>query len=267
MNFWIQTILTIASILIGALLVIWQIGRQFRDSMQLNRQNRKNELYLEIYKDFETSIDMAIKSISNSMSTVIVLPNKFITQNLILDFMKKHHDKVRSIYTRLSLNVDVPLTRLHPIEERATQILDLNNQAQMNVIKLIRKLESYEIAFMDFSKIKQGITQQLEKYRELHSKFYYQIVPYLPMDVPETQKEKLGESVITPQSPSEDQIKILQEISNEYMEESMELTAYICDLQVALQNRLLGDLFDNKVQVREPNDPRFNVLHLDDTMS
>ena len=128
---------------------------------------------------------------------------------------------------------------------------------------LIRKLEAYEIAFPDFTSIKDGIVNQINNYMDAFNKFYLEIGSYLPIELSDNQAKESNKKTISRQPPDNDTIEKLKAIAYEYMDVSMDLQAYIWDLQIALQNRLLGNLFDNRVAIRKPNDPKYKVLDID----
>src|SRR3546814_15765229 len=65
--------------------------------------------------------------------------------------------------------------------------------------------------------------------------------------------------------PSDVMIENLEAATNEVVDALNDLIAYGHDLQVELQNHLLGDLFETAVEHRQPIDPKCKVVKLADS--
>lgn len=240
---WLQHVVTFVGFIIAAFMVIWQIAKQHRNSLLLQKNNMKDQLRLEVYKEFSNEIENAIKSVSRSMAQIVSLPISFRSQ--------------QEFYSILQIEP-------HPMKERSESIIELYNTANESTISLITLMERYEIAIPQFRKFINAFIELNHKFREAFNAFHPEIVKYLPIDVPEDKKEELGREAIPSRQPNEIQLTDLENLSNQYQDACIEFQAYFIDLRVALQNHLLGSLFDHKLPARKPNDPKRVVLKLED---
>jgi hypothetical protein len=89
---------------------------------------------------------------------------------------------------------------------------------------------------------------------------YYRIAWIcMPLEHPETKQ------VLPWELPSDDALRSMYAASGRFSETFDTLNSYIFDLQVEMQNRLLGELFQNTVPKRRPIDPRLKVITLEDS--
>ncbi len=239
---WLGYLINVASIIIGALIVIWQMGRQHRNSLALQKRTMRDQMHLEIYKEIAEKIQVSIHALSNTMSNIVHLPLKFSVQ--------------RMIQTTLQLEQK-------PIEDRAQSIIDLHFNASKSIISLMATMETYEIAIPNFTMFRHYFSEQLQLFDKMFLDFHEEVIQFLPIDVSEDQAQKLGTKVIVRKSPDDEQINKLKTLANKYQEVCINLQAYITDLGTDAQNNLLGSLFDHKLPPRKPGDPSKIVLTTD----
>ena len=199
----LQPVITALSIFISIFIVVWQIKKQFKNNRELSKNNLKDELFLDIYKSIVPLFDITIQSINKSMSKVMDVPSTFSTQNILKDSIEEHQKSFKSFLNVPQDSVLYKSMELSPIKARAMDLNKLNYDAQENVFNLLRIIESYEIALIDFSSIKKGIIEQIQNFQEAYYKFFDRTVQFLPSDLPDDKIGELGKKVISPQLTDE----------------------------------------------------------------
>ncbi|MGH7799827.1 MAG: hypothetical protein ACREOW_04245 [Thermodesulfobacteriota bacterium] len=241
-HWWLGYLINVASIIIGALIVIWQMGRQHRNSLALQKRTMRDQMHLEIYKEIAEKIQVSSYALSNTMSNIVHLPLKFSMQ--------------RMIQTTLQLEQK-------PIEDRAQSIIDLHFNASKSIISLMATMETYEIAIPNFTTFRYYFGEQMQLFNKVFQDFHQEVIQFHPIEVSEDQAQKLGTKVIIRKSPDEEEINKLKTLANKYQEVCIQYQAYITDLRIEAQNNLLGSLFDHKLPPRKPEDPSIIVLTTD----
>jgi hypothetical protein len=240
---WLEPILTLVGIISGSLIVIWQIARQHRYSLLLQKNNMKDQLRLEVYKEFAERMEKAVKDVSLSMARVDSLPNSLKFQ--------------QEIYSILQI-------QLKTTSERSTTLYELYNTANVSIISLIALMEKYEIAMPNFKQFITAFIDHNHVFREAFNTYYQEIRKFLPIDVPEDEVEKVGQKVLVPRQLDEGRLAKLESLAERYQKACVDFQAYFIDLRIALQNHLLGSLFDHRLPARKPNKPGKTVLKMDD---
>ena len=244
-DFELDSIVNIVGIVIGAMLLVWQMGRQHKNNLKLQKENFRDELKLEIYQKLGEKISLAsdkrIKISTMARTTAISLDSYF--------FM-------------LSSGVQPK-----PVPERVQNFHDGYRLLTDSILSLIYMLEDYEIAnnsFRIFNMAIQSCNHDLDKsYMALHAA----LLNLLPIDVAENQQEKVGTDVIIPKGQTKEAILNLKDLSDSFNEKTMDLGCYLYDLQVEAQNTLLGGLFEQRRATRKPTDPRYVVISAKDPLS
>lgn len=238
-----EVIVHFVGIVIGVLIIVWQIGRQHRNSLNLQKENMKHQLRLEIYRDLAHKISKANNSLSTTLSKVISLPSSLSLKQ----------------YTKSILHFE-PM----PIEDRAETISQLHSSAVADIISLATAIEEYEIAIPNFTSFKRAFCgEKLEIFQKAFSTFHEEVLPFLPIDVPEDKVAELRKKVIIPPYPNKEAIEKLKELADKYLEKVADFHGYLTDLSIEAQNHLLGSLFNRKLPPRQPTDPSVIVLTTD----
>lgn len=73
-GWWVQTAVSFVGIIIGAMLIVWQMGRQHRSSLQVQRSGMRNELMLSVYREIAEAVDASQKALQNTLTNVEVTP-------------------------------------------------------------------------------------------------------------------------------------------------------------------------------------------------
>lgn len=230
---------------IGARTVRWQIGRQHRDNLELERQSMREKLRLEIYKEISEKIKISSTLLVKSTTYIIGIPMAFTTRLTQKTTFKDFH-------------FEPP-----PVEHRADTIAKKYSDASNLIIDMIQILEQFEIAIPNFTEFRRALTKKSDLIRDEFFKFQVEAIKFLPQDVPEDQVQKVGSKIIVPKLPDEKQIKTLERLAQNYQNACIGFLGVIKDLSIESPNNLLGSLFDYKLPPRKPGDPNVQVISTD----
>lgn len=234
----IESLITAAGIVIGAWLIVWRIGREYRIGLELQRERAREQLRLEIFKEFEKRMQTASEAEAHAASAASTLSLDFIGQRSQI---------------KLGITPD-------PIKLRASDFADHNSAASTSVTSLIQVIETYEIVNPELKIFQMAFGSALHDMREAFQPFYIELLKYLPVDVPEHRVEELGTNTIALPLPNDSQLEHLKSLANSYADAVFEIGCYIYDLRVETQNIFLGELFEHRVQPRQPLDPSRVVI-------
>lgn len=242
---WIQSnsvdlfghLLTLAGIIIGAIVVVWQIGRQHRSSLELQNRNSQESLKLEIYKTLTLRLRDVTRTNVTAMMYAVNIPSRVeIFQNSI----KK--------------NMPLPFPG-----ERAVEFSHLHSAANDALIALIQEFEAWSIVFPEFELFQTALNSANHDARNASHELFNRFILILPTDPPHDAPPEVPRPI--PASPiSADQLSELGRLVEEYRRAMDEIGCYVIDLQIEAQNKLLSGLFEHRVPRRKPLDPRLNVL-------
>ncbi|MGE0679510.1 MAG: hypothetical protein AB7P69_01185 [Candidatus Binatia bacterium] len=234
---WFVAFVGFLGTLLGALIVVWQVGRQFRYSLELQKQNHRDELFLEIYKLLASQIETAQEEIIKA-NGLYLIPSQ-------IDFYWKK---------KLEWNLNP-----EPIEERMQSV----HSTHFSMIKIANQvvfiLERYEITVPYFDIFKRMILRQFRSIDEVFSKYSGELYNFLPM---ETFVNEIRQTVV-PGPPTPEKLQHLRNLAEQYSSECVNLLAYFRDLGIEAQNQLLGGLFNRTVPARAPQDPKQIVIKTD----
>lgn len=234
----VQSLITTAAIVIGAWLIVWRIGREYRNGLELQRERGREQLRLQIFKQFEKRMQTASEAEAHAGSAASTISLAFISQR----------SQIESGITP------------DPINLRASDFADRNSAASTSVTSLIQVIETYEIVNPEVKIFQMAFVSALHDMNEAFRPFYTELLKYLPVDVPEHRVEELGTNTIALPLPNDSQLEQLISLANSYADALLEVGCYIYDLRVETQNIFLGKLFEHRVQPRQPLDPRRVVI-------
>lgn len=243
---WIANVLTIIS---TVAIAVWNIGRQFENTMRAQRANKMDELHTTIYKEIADKIAACEEALVKTNGTTRTLPSKFV--------IKHESDEIAKSYG-LSESSQV-------ITERYPQICAEHFESTKKLSEVLMVMEKYELVFTDFSNMKAKICLKYEEFMSAARKFQQYVLAYLPMDVDEADRNKFnGAKVVMMPFPSQAAIDEMRRLSDDVLEPAMELSAFLHDLRIESQNTLLSPIFNGKTAPkRVPGDPSYQVLSRD----
>lgn len=237
-----EVIVHFVGIVVAAWLIIWRIGCEHRNSLNLQKENMKDRLRLEIYRDLTQKISKANNALGAALSKITSLPINLETKQYLKSVLRFE-----------------PI----PVEDRAETVSQLHFSAVEFIISLVTAMEEYEIAIPTFTSFSRTFCNQLEKFTNSFSLFYEEVLPFLPIDVPQDKIAELNTKVITPDYPDKEKLEELRRLANKYLGEVATFHGYLRDLSIEAQNHLLGSLFNRKLPPRKPTDPSIIVLSTD----
>jgi len=236
------------TIIVTVVLAAWQINRQFKNTLNLQRTNKLDELHLQIYRDISEKIAACEDSLSSIGTSIRILPYAFES--------KIYEDKIAQSAGLAEAS--------YTIKERAPVLIDNFYIATSKVSAVISVMEQYEIAFCNFITMKDQIFDILRKIDVAFSNFYSLVWRYLPMEVKDEDEVKLGFKIFNPPLPDAETLKQIYSLAETCNELSMTLAAYLHDLRIETQNELISPIFgDRKAVRRVPGDARHQVLTRD----
>lgn len=232
---WIGDAVTVFSILVSVLIIRFQMKKQHEGELEVQKENSRDTLRLEIYQEFsEVLSDAASKNSDVGMYAYLIPVH-----------LKNYRDQVNS-----GLN---PL----PTKDRAQSFLQRHQSASDASIKLMRLIEKYEIVSPELEIFKTAINVVIHDMREAFVALHLSLSSILPVEVLTPQGDTQTGNIAT---PTEDQLQNLDKLVNKYKSASDDMLSYLFDFNVELQNIFLKNLFNNTVKKREPLDPSMKVI-------
>lgn len=234
---FINAAATILTGTLAAFLVLYQIGRQARHALNQNRHNETLKLKLQMYKEIVALCEAA-----------------GLHELDLSSFVQKFSMEVSN--SKIMRNLGIPLT---VPSARIPTLLKLKEGVDYGQIELIRFIERWIIidprlkVFQSaFNAAKFDIDQNFIKYFERSLRVFPQEIETAP-----------GQLQLFPwQIPDDVTWGEFVRLQGILVDSLSELSCYVFDFQVELQNLFVGELFDNQVPVREPIDPKHIVVTL-----
>lgn len=244
---WIPTFFTIIS---AVYIAFMQLNRQRQNTLDSQRANMLDELHVQIYKEIVEKIGACESALSNSDSKVRVLPYAF-------------EDKIQEDINARKMGLSETSLK---ISERFPALHARHGEAMGKVMEVMSVMDKYEIAFTDFTALRQHIFNKYVEANEVMSAFNRFVMDFLPMDIKEEERESVGGAkVMNRPTPDPKALERIWDLSKSATDESMSLAAYLHDLRIETQNALLSPIFNNtKAPKRVTSDPyRYPVLSRD----
>jgi hypothetical protein len=239
MDGFIAVLVAILPMPVAAVIVIYQMQRQHKDNKHLQLSNHKEELKLKVYKEISECVGYAQKCHTENHALI----NKLISQ-----------------YHNCIIFKD-PVRNPHPkIDIKQTELSGVNSRMLKSLIKLMYKLEEYEIVNKYIEIFRVALYSVHELALEMHLEFQRHIFIYLHVDVSKETQERLGVSIEHVNSPTEQDLEVIEDSFWSYSDALFEVSSFVGDLSKGAQNILLGALFNNQVTPRKPLEPHYVVV-------
>lgn len=232
---WLGDLITLLGIAISATTILYQLRRQHKNELALQKENFREKLRLKVYREFSPALKAANGKIGSARMYAFRIPTQ----------IKLHLDL-------LSTGINPP-----PIKERAKEFAKLHDDAIKSVIKLIFLFEKYEVVSPELNIFKLALNVASYDMSEGITSIYPFLIKILPMDI--TDSSGISR-VVNMHRPTESQLQQLDDLVGVYTKANDELINYLYDLNVELQNIFLSKLFNNKVPRRQPLDPKIKVI-------
>lgn len=243
----VEQFISAAIILITAFLIIWQISRQYRNSLELQRKNKVQELHLEIYKDIADKIEKANDDLSSiATSIAFSIPSGFTSKRFLMDESRKLG---REMYTS-------------PLRETDEILLSNHALAVERVSSIILVMEKFEIALPDFLTIRRSIMISEAQLNKAFDEYHEKVLPYLPVTLPEEKQKEFGKKILDKEPPTEEQNQELKKVGLKYYDVYVELASAIYDLRLEAQNYLLSPLFNRRISRHDDEDYKKELFEI-----
>lgn len=231
----ISGVVTALAALLGASLLVWQIGTQAKSAIAANRTTEalklKKDVYLELVK--------ACREASNAQIDVT---------SYILQF------ELAITQARSSVSLGFPV---QPPAARARQLMELYSAAGSKTTELIMVQERWEIIDPRTAIFRQAFGHAHHELMAAWGKYFEMTLQYMPHPAPD--------GTTPPWQVPDPQAQASITALGDGMRHAYDLYGcYIYDLQKEMQNALLGELFEpNRVPLRDAPDPTFRTIRLD----
>lgn len=231
----IGDLLKVLGLLAAAGTVVWQMRKQHKNSLALQRENAREALKLRIYETLVQRIRaLSDANIEAAMYAFLIVP-------AIEGFQREQSAGYRP----------------SPIKQRAPTFSDLHSKAQRHLAELIVEFECWSIAFPGLNVFQVALNAAAYDARQSCPPLFSALLHILPMDPPACETDK--PTIIHP-PPSPEMFSALRRLIEQYKEAMDEIRCYIHDLTIEAQNNLLHGLFDGRVPPRQPLDPKHRVI-------
>lgn len=239
---WLQTIIEIVSIFAGIGIIVWQMARQHRSTLQIQKDNFKEKLRLEIYQELLKSSDSTSNKLSSQFANSINIPISLET----------YRAQIASGYSAT------------PPRARASHFSEDHHSLNKSIARLFYIFERYTIAVPKFKIFQTGLNCAIYDANEAFRHLFIELLKFLPIDVQGSDQRPGTPSVIVPAVPTEEELNCVRELCQKYNQAIGDIISYLYDLTVESQNILLGTLFENRVPPRQPLDPKHVVITTDE---
>ena len=242
----VDPLITLAGIVLAAWLIIWQMGRQHRDSLALQKENSRAEIRTKIYAELQAQVSIASAAELVASSYVRMIPLSLIN----------YRDQVRMGIVNAA---GPPIVR-----ERVAEFASLNNEMSNEVIGLISIFENYSIAVPEFEVFQHALNSAMHDVRKAFSALHSVLLVRLPVNLRQhlpAEFQDIPNADHVPAPPNDEELAEVQQLLDAYISSADDIGSYLSDLVVESQNTLLKDLYpDRQVPIREPIDPRLKVI-------
>jgi hypothetical protein len=160
---WLEPSVTGVGIFLSAVFVVWQMRRQHRSALEVQRENSRHDLHLRVYYDIAEKVEAASDSLSRSgMWAYLIATN-----------LGAYGHQARAFG-------QLPL----PIPQRAMEFSRLDGDAQNKIGDVLLVLEKHEIIAPRLRIFRLVFGVSTAKLRDAQSALFSALLPRLPMDMP-----------------------------------------------------------------------------------
>jgi hypothetical protein len=229
--------LTVVGIVAAAATVVWQLGRQHKSSLMLQRDNAREELKLRLHEILTEKVRKL--SSANVQAAMYAFMIPFNVEN----FQRQLAQGLQPT----------------PIKERAPEFSRLHAEANNALIELIQEFEAWSIAFPGIEVFQVALNAANHDAREAFVPLFTALLRVLPMDPQENAPPNMPRPLV-PGPISKDEYEQLTKLVGRYKEAMDDIGSYVHDLTIESQNNLLSGLFERRVPLRQPIDPKLKVI-------
>lgn len=208
-----------------------------RNGLRLQRENKRNEFKLQVYKEFGEKISEAQEAVGDVQFYIV-----FAAQ----EAQNAEHNRTLGILPG-------------PVKRNGKEFVDKFAAASHKVAEVMMLIERYLIIEPDLDIFKLALNSAVHDARELNDSLSQVLFKWFPIPRPEGSQgpEYMNVRAI----PQEVSAPLLQ-AGWDFHGKVSDISAYLEDLRRELQILLLSGLFDGKVPQRQPIDPELRVVTL-----
>jgi hypothetical protein len=225
-----QHVLSLAGLVVGFIVLSWQLERQHRNSLDANRRQSQDRLKVDIYNEIAKRLEAASAPLVDASMTPTAVVGELVIR--LQNQMRSRH--------------------------RPASLLALSTDANRAVTSLAAILETYEFVMPEFLLFRRKLAHAAQGLRVALGDFVPLAIPYVavgtdgaPLRWPPTQLEM-------------DEMSRLAGIARRA---GADVSAVLYDLRIDAQNYLLGNLFGRQLPKRAPTDPSVEVTSITHTTS
>lgn len=225
----IGTLITASGLVLGATVVVYQLGVQHASSMSLLREGKREELKLKIYEEMMDKVATYIEASRDARSYAT-----FAASDSALNLANR------------AANLPAYIT-----PRRVAEFVRLHGVAGFAASDLMLQIEKWEIAVERIEVFRYALAHTNRRRSDLLPELLQAMLPVLPAEI---------DGNVRPQHYGHPQVQHLSEVVERYEALAWDLDSYVFDLTVEMQNALLASLFNRRVARREPPDPEANLV-------
>lgn len=229
--------LTVIGIVAAAATVVWQLGRQHKSSLLLQRDNARGELKLRLHEMLTNKLRRLSSANVHAAMYAYMIPLN-----------------IENYQRQLAQGLQPT-----PVKERAPEFSRLHTEANNALVELIEEFEAWSIAFPGIEVFQVALNAANHDAREAFGPLFSALLRLLPMDPPENAPPNVPRPLV-PSPISMDEYEQIKELVGRYKDAMDVIGSYVDDLTIESQNNLLSDLFDRRVTLRQPLDPKLKVI-------
>lgn len=237
---WMGDLITVLGIIIGAGIIVFQLNRQHKNTIEVQKENYREQLRLKIYQEFYTCLESANDKTCDASMYAFLIASNF-----------------EGYLHQITSSINPP-----PVKARGNEFSDLHFTANNSIISLIMLIEKHVIVSPELEVFKLAFNSASYNISEAFRPLYSFLLGILPMDAVNASGIPVAMNVI---SPTPSQMSELDGLIKPYKEAHDELASYLYDLNIELQKIFLSRLFTSKVEIRQPIDPSFKVITTEPT--
>lgn len=220
---------TVVAATLGVIAVVWQIGRQSAHAIEQTRQTEALKLKMQVYQE--------IVGLCRDVTEAEIELSSYV-RTCTFDI------KMRSDLAKDRRNWDV--------RGRAAQLYEHRSRLETAAISVIAFTERWGIIDPRIDLFRLAVNVALHDIREAFDNYSALANPWMPL-----------EGFAHPNPAGEHIVVQIAETGEKLTGAINDLGGYIFDLQIEMQNLLLGELFNHRLPRREPIDPDVVVVRLD----
>lgn len=229
----------IISAIVGALMILLQLNKQHKQNINLQREQFKQKLYLDIFEEIVDRMVRAQASLLEIHSDV----SWFVIEVKQVQISQKY-----------GLNQQIKYT--------SNKLIDAHYEAVENIHNMMGIFEKYEIALPMFRTIRKSFFSEVRELTKIFDQFNSLVSKFLPFESKMDESDTDKKTLIYRKLPNDTELESIRKLTEEYSRKCITIFAYFFDVGVELQNNLLGGLFDRRVLPRNPKD-KSDVLSVD----